>query len=600
MKEPKRLFDCLEVQAQNPKKDLMAAKEHGSWHLYSTAEVHELIYKLAAGLLAGSKPASTTLEGRRKIGLISPSRPEWLITDLAVQLSGGILVPVYPNSSAHELEEIFIESEVSVLFASNKDLYDKILSIKDKLPALQAIYTFNEVEGAKNWKNCMGTLDDSSKALIKSVSDDVKEEDVATIIYTSGTTGKPKGVMLTHRNIVNNMKNTDSVLKQIPFTQYRALSFLPLCHILERMTSYIFLFIGTSLYYAENMDTIGANLKEVKPDIFISVPRLLEKVFERIMAAGQALTGFKKMIFFWALSIAKNYETVPNHSFFYNIQRKLADKLVYSKWREAVGGNVLAIVVGGAACQVRLERIFNCAGIVIMEGYGLTESSPVIAVNGYLKKYRRYGTVGHVITETEVRIAEDGEILCKGPQVMLGYYKQPELTAQVIENGWLHTGDIGEFVEGTFLKITDRKKEIFKTSGGKYVAPLPIENKIKENFLVEQIMVIGHDRKYTAALIVPSFLTLEKKCKELNIPFTSQEQVVKEPAVIAMFQDIINEYNPNFNHIEQIKKFILLPHEWTTDSGELTPTGKLKRSVVLHKYQDMIEEMYYDPHALNI
>jgi long-chain acyl-CoA synthetase len=601
MNEPKRMFDCMDVQAANPLQDQLAGKENGAWHRYSTAEMHELIFKLAAGFLHGKKPESMTLEDRPKIGIISAGRPEWLITDLAVQMSGAVLVPVYTNSGAHELKEIFQESGVSIIFAGTKLMYDKILSFKDYVPSLQTIYTYDRVEGVLHWTDCMLPADPEAKALVKSVSDSISEDDVSTIIYTSGTTGHPKGVMLTHKNIVTNVMNTNSVFEEIPFSQRRAMSFLPLNHILEKMLSYIYLFHCISIYYAENMDTIGANLKEVSPDMFVTVPRMLEKVFERILAAGQALTGIKRLIFYRALSLAAQFEMNPSPGFFYKLQFRIADRLVFSKWRAALGGEVKAVIVGGAACPVRLERIFTAAGIVIMEGYGLTETSPVISVNGYHKKDREYGTVGEVIPDTQVKIAEDGEILCKGPQVMPGYYKHPELTAEVLDtDGWFHTGDIGEFVHGKFLKITDRKKEIFKTSGGKYVAPLPIENKMKENYLIEQMIILGAGRKYTAALIVPSFVTLEKRCKEHNIPFASQEQVVKEKRVIEMFQKIIDEYNPLFSHVEQVKKFILLPHEWTIDGGELTPTGKLKRKVVMTKYHNVIEQLYADEHLIDL
>jgi long-chain acyl-CoA synthetase len=426
---------------------------------------------------------------------------------------------------------------------------------------------------------------------LREISDLITEDDVATIIYTSGTTGRPKGVMLTHKNILSNVTASGDVLAQIPLKEKCALSFLPMNHIFEKMCAYIYLYYGFSIYYAENMDTIGANLREVKPSLFTAVPRLLEKVFERIMVEGQKLTGIKKKIFFWSIKVAEAYE-INDSSLWYKIKLAIADKLVYSKWRNAIGGNVKAIVLGSSACPVRLERIFTAANIVILEGYGLTETSPVISVNCYKKSGRKFGTVGPLLSGVEVKIAADGEILCKGPNVMVGYYKNPELTAEVLEGGWFHTGDIGELDKDSFLKITDRKKEIFKTSGGKYVAPTPIENKMKENHFIEQMMVVGSERKFVAALIVPSYTHLKPWCKQNDISFSSNKELIKDARVIELYQSIINTYNPEFNHVEQVKKIALLPDEWSIDSGELTPTGKMKRKVITEKYKTEIDKMY--------
>lgn len=592
MEKATRLFDCMELQAKQPRADLLNAKVDGAWKSYSTADVHDMIYQLAVALLdMGISAGDGTTEGRDKIGLISNGRPEWLIIDLAVQLTGAILVPLYPNTGTKEIEQILIEAEVKYVFVSGKELCDKVNEVHTNIPSLKAIFTFDHIEGCPHWTLLLNPLKQGYQQKLKEISDRISEDDVATIIYTSGTTGRPKGVMLTHKNIMSNVAASGDVLIQIPLKEKCALSFLPLNHIFEKMCTYIYLYYGFSIYYAESMDTIGANLREVKPSLFTAVPRLLEKVFERIMVEGQKLTGIKKNIFFWSIKVAEAYE-INDTSLWYKIKLAVADKLVYSKWRNAIGGNVKAIVLGSSACPVRLEKIFTAANIVILEGYGLTETSPVIAVNCYKKSSRKFGTVGPLLTGVQVKIASDGEILCKGPNVMAGYYKNPELTAEVLEDGWFHTGDIGELDQDSFLKITDRKKEIFKTSGGKYVAPTPIENKMKENHFIEQMMVVGSERKFTAALIVPSYTHLKPWCKQNDVSFSSNRDLIKDARVIALYQSIINTYNPEFNHVEQVKKIILLPDEWSIESGELTPTGKMKRKVITEKYKTEIDKMY--------
>ncbi|MDB5006866.1 MAG: Long-chain-fatty-acid--CoA ligase FadD15 [Mucilaginibacter sp.] len=588
----KRLFDCIEIQADAPVPDLLNGKVKGEWLHYSTAQVHEKIFRLTKALLdMGVSVNDGTTEGRDKIGLISSGRPEWVITDLAVQQTGAILVPLYPNTTAKEIEQILIEAEVKYMFVSNLELYNKVSSIRENVPSLREVFTFDQLDEATNWETLLKPLEQEDHDKIKAIGDQITEEDIATIIYTSGTTGRPKGVMLTHKNILSNVIGSGKVLEQIPMEKKRALSFLPLNHIFEKMSTYIYLFHGFSIYYAESMETIGTDLKDTKPYIFTSVPRLLEKVFEKIMAAGQMLTGIKRSIFFWSIKIAEQFE-INNQSAWYKIQLTLADKLVFSKWRAAIGGNVKAIVVGSSATPIRLERIFTAAGMVVLEGYGLTETSPVIAVNQYNTSGRKLGTVGPLLQDVQVKIDADGEILCKGPNVMAGYYKNLELTAEVIIDGWFHTGDIGMLDDEGFLKITDRKKEIFKTSGGKYVAPLPIENRMKESHLIEQMMVIGADRKFTAALIVPSYINLKAWCAQNKIDLSSNEKLLHDEKVIALFQSIVDEYNPEFNHVEQVKKIVLLPAEWSIESGELTPTGKMKRRVIMEKYRNEIEKIY--------
>jgi len=596
--KPTRLFDCIEYQlANSPKVDMMAAKEEGGvWKKYSTQEVKTIVDKFAAGLLhLNVSPNDMTIEGRDKIAIISNNRPEWMFLDLAVQQAGAVLVPIYPTISVHELEYVLNDASVKLVFVSDQEIYDKVQSIRAKVPTVHAVFTFDYIQKSLYWKEILskGTPEDFEE--LKKIRDSIKTDDLATIIYTSGTTGTPKGVMLSHKNILSNVMNVEEVFKPIVTSKEdRALSFLPLNHIFEKMVTYIYLFFGCSVYYAESLEKIGDNLKEVQPTVFSTVPRLLEKVYDRIIAKGQELTGVKRKLFFWAVDLGDRYEINKNKGAWYNFQLSIANKLVFSKWREGLGGNVKAIVTGAAACQVRLLRVFTAAKIVIMEGYGLTETSPVISVNRFDENNRKFGTIGTVIKGVEVKLAEDGEICCKGDNVMMGYFKQPELTSQVIDSeGWFHTGDIGVMVDNKFLKITDRKKEIFKTSGGKYVAPQPIENKMKESSFIEQMMVVGSERKFAGALIVPNIGNLKEWCNQHHVKNgTSTSQLIRDPKVIELYKGIVEEYNKSFNHVEQVKKFELLDCEWTIEGGELTPTLKLKRKVIMEKYRDAIERIY--------
>jgi long-chain acyl-CoA synthetase len=596
MKDSKRLFDCIDVQLKNsPKEDMFAAKEEGGiWRKYSTQEVKEMVDKLAAGLLHLSISGNDmSIEGRDKIAVISSNRPEWMILDLAVQKAGAVLVPIYPTLAAAELEFVLNDAAVKLVFVGDQDLYDKVTGIRSKVPSVQAVFTFNYIQPSLHWKEVMTKATTESYQLLEKAAARVGYDDMVTIIYTSGTTGTPKGVMLSHKNILSNVMASTEVFAEFCTQGDKALSFLPLNHIFERMVSYIYLFSGVSIYYAESLDKIGDNLKEVQPAVFTTVPRLLEKVYERIMGKGQELTGIKRKLFFWAVDVAGKFEVGKNLGFVYNTQLAIANKLIFKKWREGLGGKVKAIVTGAAACQVRLLRIFTAGKMPIMEGYGLTETSPVISVNRYNDKNRKFGTVGTVINGVEVKIEQDGEICCRGDNVMMGYYKRPDLTAEVIDkDGFFHTGDIGIFEENKFLKITDRKKEIFKTSGGKYVAPQPIENKMKESNFIEQMMVVGPERKFAGALIVPSFETLKVWALQNNISFGTIHDMVRNPKVLEMYKHIVEEFNAQFNHVEQIKKFELLPDEWTVDGGELTPTLKLKRKIIMEKYRDAIERIY--------
>ncbi|GAB2838205.1 AMP-dependent synthetase/ligase [Ferruginibacter profundus] len=594
MNENSRIFDCIAYQLSNfPKKDMLAAKENGAWKTYSTQDVQDTVNKLSAGLLQlGVSGNNMTIEQQDKIALISKNRPEWLMLDMACQQIGAALCPIYPTTNVNELEFIFNDAEVKYVFISGQDILDKVNNVRNKVPSLKNVYSFDNLHGVDYWEKITTNAGAADFAKLEAVRATILPQHCATIIYTSGTTGTPKGVMLSHRNIVSNVMNSK---KMFPFEDNvngRALSFLPLNHIFERMVSYIYITSGNSIYYAESLDTIAENLKEVKPTLFCTVPRLLEKVYEKIMARGAEQTGIKRKLFYWAVALGDKYDNQRSGGLWYNLQLAIANKLVFSKWREGLGGNIETLVTGGAACQVRLIRIFTAAKIPIYEGYGPTENSPVISVNCKGKEGTKFGTVGLVIAGQEVKLEADGEICVKGPSVMMGYYKRPDLTAETIIDGWLHTGDIGIFEDGKYLKITDRKKELFKTSGGKYVAPQPIENKMKESPFVEQMMIVGAEQKFVGALIVPSVPNLKEWMQHKGIKFTTIEDAVHNPKVLDLYRELIDSFNTFFNHVEQVKKFELLPYEWTIDSGELTPTLKLKRKVIMEKYKAAIDRIY--------
>ncbi len=589
-----RLFDCLEHQLSHfPKNDMMVAKENGAWKNYSTEESINIVNKFSAGLLQlGVSGNDFTPEGSDKIAIISNNRPEWIFTDLAVQQIGAIIVPVYPTTNPLELIFILNDAAVKYIFVANDELLQKINSLLEKVPSIKEVYTFDKIPGAKHWTEVGDLAYSELLHKVTEIKKTIPEEQVATIIYTSGTTGTPKGVMLTHKNLCSNVRLSKESFPFEDAANAKALSFLPLNHIFEKTCSYIYLFSGIGIYYAENLETIGDNLKEIKPECFTTVPRLLEKVFEKIMAKGSELTGIKRKIFFWAVALAEKYDNRISGGFWYNIQLAIANKLVFSKWREGLGGNISYIITGGAACQVKLLRIFNAAGVKVFEGYGPTENSPVICVNRKEKGGTKFGTVGPPINGINVKLAEDGEILVSGPCVMKGYYKRPDLTAETVVDGWLLTGDIGVWDENYFLKITDRKKELFKTSGGKYVAPQPIENKLKESPFIEQIMIVGAEKKFVGAFIVPSFATLKEWMREKGIPYTTNEDVVHHPKVLELYRELVESFNQFFNHVEQIKKFELLPREWSIETGEMTPKMSLKRKVVMEKFKDTFERIY--------
>lgn len=581
-----RLFDILPHQKQNhPLKTALAGKEKGKWVHYSTDDLIAEANAVSLGLLAlGVEPGD-------KIANISNNRPEWNFLDFGMLQIGAVHVPIYPTITDEDYNYILNHAEVKYIFVSSAELYERISKIAEKVPTVKAVYTFDQVAGAKHWSEVKQAGDGGDLKQVEALKANVKADDLFTIIYTSGTTGFPKGVMLSHRNVASNVEASD---KRVPCSPGdNALSFLPLCHIYERMLTYMMMYRSISIHYAESMETIGDNLKEIKPQVFSSVPRLLEKVYDKIVSKGHELTGVKKALFFWALNLGLRYEINGANGWWYETQLKLANKLIFSKWREALGGNVKAIVSGAAALQPRLARVFWSAQIPVLEGYGLTETSPVISVNYYATMQVEFGAVGPVLEGVEVKLAEDGEILCKGPNIMMGYYKRPELTEEVIDkDGWFHTGDIGTFTANGNLKITDRKKEIFKTSGGKYIAPQVMENKFKESLLIEQLIVCGESKNFPSALISPAWDNVKYWCEHHGIAFTTQAEVIKNPALLEKFQSEIDHYNEGFGQWEKIKKFKLLPTSWSVESGELTATMKLKRKVIMEKFKADYDSMY--------
>ncbi|MCB9359825.1 MAG: long-chain fatty acid--CoA ligase [Flavobacteriales bacterium] len=584
IKSTKTLADVYYFQLNNhPRKDAFTQKENNKWTSLSSKEFTDKSVKLSLGLI------DLGIAKGDRIAVISNNRTEWHLTDLAIQQIGAINVPIYSNINPEDYTYIINDCGARMIFISDEDILKKILSVKSLLTTVEYIFTYNLIEGAKHYSELLSSSQETDK--VETLRKAVSEDDLATLIYTSGTTGNPKGVMLTHKNLITNVIASSH---RLPMgDDLKALSFLPLCHVFERMLDYLYIFKSVSIYYAESIDTIGDDLKEVKPQFFATVPRLLEKVYDKIVNKGAELTGLKKRLFFWALELGLEYDPIIDKGFWYNFQLSLANKIIFSKWREALGGNIIAIVSGGAALQPRLARVFSSANIPVLEGYGLTETSPVIGVNSLSPGGRMIGTIGKPLENLEVKIAEDGEIIVKGPSVMKGYYNLPELTAEVIDaDGYFHTGDIGEIVSGGFLKITDRKKEIFKTSGGKYIAPQVMENRFKESRFIEQIMVIGEGEKHAAALIQPDFVFLEAWCVRKNIPYESSEKIIENQIVIDRIQREIDTLNTNFANYEQIKKFELVPNQWAVNTGELTPTLKLKRKFIKTKFQPLFDKIY--------
>lgn len=587
--EVSRTFDILEqYRTKYQKEDALAAKQQGEWKTYSSNEYIELSYAFSYGLLAMG------LKKGDKIALISNNRPEWNFIDMGMSQLGIVSVPIYPTISIEDYKYILGHAEPQLVIVSDKTLYKKVSPVAGEVSSIMAVYTINEIEGAKDWMEIVDLGRQNKERFSEKVHEikkKIQPNEMATLIYTSGTTGFPKGVMLSHHNLVSNFKAVRGIhsFKEI----HRTLSFLPLCHVFERMVNYHFQYIGVSIYYAENMGTIADNLKEVRPHVFISVPRLLEGVYDKILAKGKDLRFIKKAIFNWAVNLGLKFKYNRENSGWYYFLLSIADKLVFKKWREALGGNTSLIIIGGAALQPRLSRIFGAAGINALEGYGLTETAPVISSNNIVTGEIMIGTVGPVLPDVEVKIDEDGEILVKGPNVMLGYYKEPELTAEVMdEDGWFHTGDIGTMIDGKYLKITDRKKEIFKLSSGKYIAPQVIENKFKESFFIEQIMVIGENQKFASALISPNFSYLHNWATHHHISFRDNQELVKDPKVLQKYQEEVSRMNRFFGQTEQLKRFRLVCDEWTPQSGALSPTLKLKRKFLYDKYDSLMQEIF--------
>ena len=594
MIQPSRLFDCISYQLEKfSDLNMLSSKVNGNWKSWRTKDVQVIVNRLSAGLLEmGIGLQDGTDEGCDKIGIISNNRPEWIITDLAVQQTGAVLVPIYPTTNPLELKFILNDAGVKIMFVSSAELKAKVESIAADVPTLKKIYSFETLDNTPFWTEIADSATATSLEKVEAIKAKIPDSHIATIIYTSGTTGTPKGVMLTHSNIFHNAMYAKESFPFPDNPNFKVLSFLPLNHIYEKCVSYIYLFSGNNIYYAESLETIAENLREIKPEGFTSVPRLLEKVFEKIMTAGRDLKGIKRNLFFWAVALAEKYDNNKSGGAWYDLQLSIANKLIFNKWREALGGNIQFVLSGGAACQEKLLRIFNAAKIPVYEGYGPTENSPIISVNRKAKGGNIFGTVGPVMIGVNLRLADDGEICVNGKSMMKGYYKRPDLTAETIIDGWLHTGDIGVMVHENFLKITDRKKELFKTSGGKYVAPQPLENKLKEDPMIEQVLVTGADKKFVGALIVPSFSSLKHWMEIKGIPFTTAEEAIKNEQVLDKYKRVIDAKNEFFNHVEQIKKFELLPKEWSIETSEMTPKMSLKRKVIMEKYKSEIEKIY--------
>ena len=586
---PTRLFDFLSFQLKHrPLDRALNTKYNGDWKSTSTAD-----YASSANLMSAAF-LNLKIKSQDKIAMISSNnRSEWCIVDVGILQAGAVNVPIYPTISQNDYEYILNHSESKYCFVSDQEVYDKVMAIKKNVKNLIEIYSFDDIPGCKNWSELL-TLGENNlnEELLNKTKDAVKPEALATIIYTSGTTGIPKGVMLSHQNVVSNVL---SASKRLPLEigKSTALSFLPICHIFERVILYIYLYNGIKVYFAESIETIPDDLRDVKPEVMTAVPRLLEKVYDKIYAKGEDLTGIKKKLFYWAVEIGLQFEPYAQNGFWYEIKLKIAKKLILSKWQEALGGNLKLIASGSAALQPRLARVFSAAGMILVEGYGLTETSPVISVNDLRKGGLRIGSVGKVIDDVTVKIAEDGEILCKGPNVMMGYYKEIEKTKEVMTGVFFHTGDIGVIDNDGFLKITDRKKEMFKTSGGKYIAPQVIENEMKQSLFIEQIMVIGEGQKMPAALIQPNFDYIKNWFSQNGIAAEDDlVSICKNQSLLDEIQKEIDDHNQRFGEWEQIKKFELTPEMWSIENEFLTPTMKVKRNTLKTHYKDLITKIY--------
>jgi len=588
MKTPERLFDFIDLMAAHRSLDhAVNSKTGGKWVGLSTKEVKEQGDRCSAGLL------NLGITAGDKVAVISSTnRTEWVLADFGMSQIGAINIPIYPTISATDYAYILNHAEATHCFVSDKEVLEKVRAIEGQCPNLKGVYSFDKIKGCDQFKSLLSKKPTKVQAKeIETRKDAIKSEDLATIIYTSGTTGKPKGVMLSHNNIVSNVIASQERLP-LEYGEAKALSFLPLCHIYERMLLYLYFYSGTRIYFAESLETIGANLKEVQPSVMTAVPRLLEKLYDKIYARGAELSGIKQKLFYWAVNLGLRYEPYGQNGWWYELQLKLARKLIFSKWKEAMGGNLDLIASGSAALQPRLARVFTAAGMTVAEGYGLTETSPVVSVNDMRNGQMRIGSVGPVLSGVSVKIAEDGEILCKGPNVMMGYYKDQEKTDEVLKDGFFHTGDIGIIDPDGFLKITDRKKEMFKTSGGKYIAPQVIENAMKQSTFIDQIMVVGDGQKFPAALIQPNFETVEAWASKNGIALAKGATWSDNEKVFAKIFDEVNQINERFGKWEKIKKIQITPDVWSVEEGHLTPTMKLKRKSVKEKYQTLFNSIY--------
>lgn len=587
--EIKRTFDILDQLIEKYSKDVaLAVKRNGKWEEFSTQEYKQMTDLVSLGLL------SMGLKKGDKIITVSNNRPEWNFLDMGMAQIGVAHVPLYPNIGPREYEYIVAHSEASLVFVSSKEYYSKLKVAAEKAPKVTGIYSFDPIDDCESWEKIidLGKKNaDIQRPELEKARNSINEDDLLTIIYTSGTTGLSKGVMLSHKNLVSNVKGTQAILPVS--SSDKMLSFLPLCHVFERMVNYLVQYKGCSVYYAENIESVGDNIREIKPQGFASVPRVIEKVYDKIILKGKELSGIKKNLFFWAVDLAHKYELNGANGAWYEFQLKIARKLIFSKWKDALGGEINVIISGGAALQPRLAKVFNAAGIPLMEGYGLTETSPVIAVNQAHYPYMKFGTVGPVLDNVEVKIAEDGEILMKGPSQMLGYYRDPDKTNEAIDaEGWFHTGDIGEIQEHNILKITDRKKEIFKLSTGKYIAPQLIENIYKESAFIEQIMVVGEGEKYAAAIICPSFEFLHNWCSKHKIAYRDNRDLIQQKGIIDRYQAEVDKINMTLGRHRQVKRFELTCQEWLPETGELSPTLKVKRKFLKEKYKIKFDRMY--------
>lgn len=587
--EVTRTFDILDrYLSEFPRKDALGGKDNGEWYTFSTEEYVSSSRCFALGILAmGLQPGA-------KVATVTNNRPEWNFADMGLAMAGLVHVPIYPTIGNEEYRYILEHAEVQVLIVGDKKLYEKLYPVAKEIESIKEIYCFDKINACPGLQDILD-LGRSKKAELseelEKIKDSIHPDDVVTLIYTSGTTGVPKGVMLTHRNLVSNFV-AHSQLHSLG-KEHRTISFLPLCHVYERSMNYHFQYKGMGIYYVSNLGQIVAAIREIRPHMFNSVPRLMERVYDGFIAKGNEFGGLKKVIYFWAIRFTAHFDYNRKLNVFRKLQHRIADQLVYSKWREALGDNITYIVSGGAALQPRILKVFGMAGIKALEGYGLTETSPVIAVSNPLKNEMKIGTVGPVLPGVKVKIADDGEILCKGPSVMKGYYKDPELTAQVIdEEGWFHTGDIGILDEGKYLKITDRKKEMFKMSGGKYIAPQMIENKLKESFFIEQAMVIGENQKFASALISPNFEYLHNWCAERHILYRDNAELISKKEVLQQYQHEVEIINKTLGQHEEIKRFRLVVEEWSPQTGELSPTLKLKRNLLARNYNRLIDEIY--------